>query len=146
MNILAEWSGSWSDLSFQWTGDGSAASFLVMGVVLVLFLMLIITMMQLVQPYMRANLAGVHVSMIDMIGMRLRRVKPSRVINAKIAAQRAGIDVSLNDLEAHLLAGGDPGRVVGQLMRAKSANVPMTWQHAAGCDLAGLDPMRAANR
>src|SRR5699024_5890754 len=56
--------------------------------------------------------AGVKVGLFTLVGMRLRRVIPSRVINPLIRAYKAGLDVKTNQLESHYLAGGNVDRVV----------------------------------
>ena len=49
---------------------------------------------------------------VNLIGMRLRRVIPSKIILPLVKANKAGLDVNVNQLEAHYLAGGDVDRVV----------------------------------
>ena len=51
-------------------------------------------------------------SIVNLIGMRLRRVVPSKIILPLVKANKAGLDVNVNQLEAHYLAGGDVDRVV----------------------------------
>jgi uncharacterized protein YqfA (UPF0365 family) len=75
--------------------------------------------------------------------MRLRRVPPSTVINARISAVKAGLSIPLNDLEAHYLAGGNVVRVVNALISADKANIPLPFQRAAAIDLAGRDVLEA---
>ncbi|HLR43247.1 MAG TPA: flotillin-like FloA family protein, partial [Pseudogracilibacillus sp.] len=57
--------------------------------------------------WISALAAGVRVGLFTLVGMRLRRVVPSRVINPLIKAYKAGLDVSTNQLESHYLAGGN---------------------------------------
>lgn len=71
--------------------------------------------------WISAFAANVRVSIFTLIGMRLRRVVPSRVINPLIKATKAGINVSINKLEAHYLAGGNVDRVVNALIAAQRA-------------------------
>ena len=65
--------------------------------------------------WISAIAAGVKVSIFTLVGMRLRRVIPSRVINPMIKAHKAGLDVSINQLESHYLAGGNVDRVINAL-------------------------------
>lgn len=60
--------------------------------------------------------AGVRVSILTLIGMRLRRVIPGRIVNPLIKAHKAGLDVTINQLESHYLAGGNVDRVVNALI------------------------------
>ena len=69
-----------------------------------------------VMLWISALAAGVKVSIFTLIGMRLRRVIPSRVINPLIKAHKAGLEVHTNQLESHYLAGGNVDRVVNALI------------------------------
>ena len=51
--------------------------------------------------------SGVRVGIFTLIGMRLRRVVPARIILPLIKATKAGIALQVNQLEAHYLAGGN---------------------------------------
>jgi len=93
--------------------------------------------------WISAAAAGVRVRILTLIGMKLRRVVPSRVVNPMIKAQKAGLDVSINKLEAHYLAGGNVDRVVNALIAAQRANIPLEFERAAAIDLAGRDVLEA---
>src|SRR5690625_7551228 len=60
--------------------------------------------------WISALAAGVKVGLFTLVGMRLRRVVPSRVINPLIKAFKAGLDVDTNQLERYYTAGGKVGR------------------------------------
>lgn len=93
--------------------------------------------------WISALAAGVKVSIFTLIGMRLRRVIPSRVVNPLIKAHKAGIDVTINQLESHYLAGGNVDRVVNALIAAHRANIDLTFERCAAIDLAGRDVLEA---
>ena len=93
--------------------------------------------------WISAFAANVHVGIFTLIGMRLRRVVPSRIVNPMIKATKAGIIVSINKLEAHYLAGGNVDRVVNALIAAQRANIPLEFERAAAIDLAGRDVLEA---
>ncbi|WP_148235938.1 flotillin-like protein FloA [Thermaerobacter marianensis] len=93
--------------------------------------------------WISALAAGVRVPIITLVGMRLRRVPPHRIINPLIKADKAGIEVSLDKLEAHYLAGGNVDRVVDALIAAQRAEIPLTFERAAAIDLAGRDVLQA---
>ena len=93
--------------------------------------------------WISAYAAGVKVGIFTLIGMRLRRVIPSRVINPMIKAVKAGLNVSINKLEAHYLAGGNVDRVINALIAAQRANIPLEFERAAAIDLAGRDVLEA---
>lgn len=87
--------------------------------------------------------AGVNVGIFNLVGMRLRRVIPSRIVNPLIKARKAGIGVSVNQLEAHHLAGGNVDRVVNALIAAERAQIELSFERAAAIDLAGRDVLQA---
>jgi uncharacterized protein YqfA (UPF0365 family) len=88
--------------------------------------------------------SGAPVGLFTLVGMRLRRVPPAIIVNARISAVKAGLpEVSINDLEAHFLAGGNVVRVVNALISADKANIKMPFQRAAAIDLAGRDVLDA---
>lgn len=87
--------------------------------------------------------AGVNVGIFNLVGMRLRRVVPSRIVNPLIKARKAGLNVTVNQLEAHYLAGGNVDRVVNALIAAQRANIDLIFERAAAIDLAGRDVLNA---
>ncbi|MGD6774485.1 MULTISPECIES: flotillin-like protein FloA [Bacillaceae] len=108
----------------------------------IIFLSVLLTFVP-VMLWISALAAGVRVSIFTLVGMRLRRVIPSRVINPLIKAHKAGLDVSTNQLESHYLAGGNVDRVVNALIAAQRANIELTFERAAAIDLAGRDVLEA---
>ena len=89
--------------------------------------------------WIRALAAGARVSLFNLVGMKLRGIKPVIIVDAKIMATKAGLTVSTNELEAHYLAGGSVGKVTRALIAADKANIPLTFQKACAIDLAGRD-------
>ncbi|MDP4836595.1 MAG: flotillin-like protein FloA [Burkholderiales bacterium] len=87
--------------------------------------------------------SGAYVGIFTLIAMRLRRVPPGTIINARISAVKAGLEISVNDLEAHFLAGGNVVRVVNAMISADKANIPLPFKRAAAIDLAGRDVLEA---
>jgi len=117
--------------------------------ILVLILIAIIVFLSLffsfvpVGLWISAAAAGVKVGILTLVGMRLRRVIPSRIVNPMIKAEKAGLNVSINKLEAHYLAGGNVDKVVNALIAAQRANIPLEFERAAAIDLAGRDVLVA---
>lgn len=93
--------------------------------------------------WISAAAAGVRVGIFTLVGMRLRRVIPSRIVNPLIKAEKAGLVVSINKLEAHYLAGGNVDKVINALIAAQRANIPLEFERAAAIDLAGRDVLQA---
>jgi uncharacterized protein YqfA (UPF0365 family) len=93
--------------------------------------------------WVTAFFAGVKVKITTLIGMRLRRVVPSRIINPMIKATKAGLDIKIDDLESHYLAGGNVNTLVDALIAAQRANIPLVFERAAAIDLAGRNVLEA---
>ncbi len=96
-----------------------------------------------VRLWIAAWSSGARVGFGELIGMRLRRVSPSAVVNPRIAAVKAGREVPTNTLESHYLAGGNVERVVTALISADKAGIQLDFQQAAAIDLAGRDVLEA---
>jgi len=93
--------------------------------------------------WISALAAGVKVRIISLIGMRLRRVPPVKIVAPLIKAVKAGLDLTVDKLEAHYLAGGNVDRVVDALIAAERANISLPFERAAAIDLAGRDVLEA---
>lgn len=93
--------------------------------------------------WISAFAAGVRVGIFTLIGMRLRRVSPARIILPLIKATKGGLDINVNQLEAHYLAGGNVDNVVNALIAAHRANMDLQFIRAAAIDLAGRDVLDA---
>lgn len=87
--------------------------------------------------------AGVNVSIFSLVGMRLRRVKPDKIIKPLIKGTKAGLMVTSNQLESHLLSGGRVDNVVDALIAAHRANLELSFERAAAIDLAGRNVFEA---
>src|SRR5687767_8363352 len=96
-----------------------------------------------VRLWIEAISAGVDVGIMDLIGMRLRKVTPQGVVRPLVTAVKAGLNLTTRQLEAHYLAGGHVDRVVRALISADKANLGMTFEQAAAIDLAGRDVLEA---
>lgn len=87
--------------------------------------------------------SGVYIGLTTLIGMRLRRITPARIVNPLIKARKAGLNVDISQLETHYLAGGNVDRVVDALIAAQRANIDLVFERAAAIDLAGRDVLEA---
>lgn len=116
--------------------------FLLMVVAVVVFLLLFFYFIP-VALWIAALAARVRIGIGEMVGMRLRRVPPSVIVNSQINASKAGVDIPTTFLEAHFLAGGNVSKVVGALIAADKAGITLTPERAAAIDLAGRDVFEA---
>ncbi|HEX4124146.1 MAG TPA: flotillin-like protein FloA [Tepidisphaeraceae bacterium] len=109
---------------------------------LALFIGLMI-LLQFSGLYIRATVSGAHVGFRDLVGMRLRKVPSTIIVNSRIQAARAGIKVTTSEMESHVLAGGNVQRVINAMIAANKANIDLPWQTATAIDLAGRDILDA---
>ena len=94
--------------------------------------------------WINAVVSGVHISLVQLFLMRIRKVPPAKIVNCMIEAHKAGlIEVQRDGLEAHYLAGGHIERVVHALVSANKAGIDLSFQMATAIDLAGRDVFEA---
>jgi len=115
---------------------------LAIALVIIILVMLFFTFVP-VGLWITAFFSGVKVKITTLIGMRLRRVVPSRIVNPMIKATKAGLDINIDELEAHYLAGGNVNTLVDALIAAQRANIPLVFERAAAIDLAGRNVLEA---
>ena len=118
------------------------ASLLVI-VFLVLVLLIVFFSFVPVGLWISARASGVKVSIGSLVGMRIRRITPSKLVYPRIKATKAGLDVTLSKMEAHYLAGGNIDRVINALIAAQRADIPLEFEQACAIDLAGRDVLQA---
>ncbi|MBR4904129.1 MAG: flotillin-like protein FloA [Selenomonadaceae bacterium] len=113
--------------------------FIVMGIILAAIFLHFVP----IGLWISALAADVHVGIFTLIGMRMRRVPPAKIVMPLIKANKAGLDVNVNQLEAHYLAGGNVDRVVDALIAAQRAQIVLPFERSAAIDLAGRDVLEA---
>ncbi len=114
---------------------------LILGI-LVLFIVMFLIFVP-VGLWISAIASGVRVGILDLVGMKLRRVVPSQIVLPLIKATKAGLNLTSNQLEAHLLAGGHVDGIVNALIAAERAGISLTFEQASAIDLAGRDVFEA---
>ncbi|MDT8717721.1 flotillin-like protein FloA [Clostridium sp. 19966] len=118
------------------------ASLLIIVIAVVCFIALFLTFIP-VGLWISSLAANVQVSIFNLVGMRLRRVIPSRIVLPLIKSTKAGMGLTVNQLEAHYLAGGNVDNVVNALIAAHRAQIDLKFEKAAAIDLAGRDVLDA---
>ncbi len=93
--------------------------------------------------WISAIASGVKISIFSLIGMKIRRVSPRKIVAPMIKATKAGIKVRSNELEAHFLAGGNVDSVVNALIAAERAGMDLSLEKASAIDLAGRNVFEA---
>lgn len=114
----------------------------VIGVGVLIFLTLLFSFIP-VGLWITAYFSGVKIGLFTLVGMRLRKVTPSRIVRPMIKATKAGIHIDVDKLEAHYLAGGNVNTVVDALIAAQRANIDLPFERATAIDLAGRNVLEA---
>lgn len=113
--------------------DGNMA--MILGIIAVVFVVVCVFLSFVpLGLWISALSSGVHVSMGALIGMKIRHIKPHRLVQPLIKANKAGLGLNISQLETHFLAGGNVDRVT---------NIPMAFEKACAIDLAGRDVFEA---
>jgi uncharacterized protein YqfA (UPF0365 family) len=120
-------------------------SILVVGIVIaaIVVLVLLAFIAKFFSLWLQALFSKAGVSIFQLIGMRLRKVPPQIIVEARILSCKAGIPVDTNLLEAHYMSGGAVLRVVQALIAANKANIDLNFKQAAAIDLAGRNVLEA---
>lgn len=114
----------------------------VLGLVFVFFILAI----NFGRLYVMAWFARARVTMSELIGMWMRGVNATVIVNTKIQALKAGLsDITTDDLENHYLARGRVPNVVMALISAQRATIPLDFRTACAIDLAGRDIVDAVH-
>ena len=115
---------------------------IIIAIIIIVALLLLFSFVP-VGLWISAIAAGVKVSIATLVGMRLRRVSPRKVIGPLIKAHKAGLNLTTNQLESHYLAGGNVDRVVDANIAAQRADINLPFERGAAIDLAGRDVLEA---
>ncbi|HED53090.1 MAG TPA: UPF0365 family protein, partial [Phycisphaerales bacterium] len=127
------------------TALGGVNKVLVAVIIIVIIILLVILFVvgQFISLYVRALFAKAPVGILEMVGMRLRKVDIRTVVGSRIRAVRAGVPISTAQLETHILAGGRVSNVVLALISSRKAKIDLDWDTACAIDLAGRDILDA---
>ena len=118
---------------------------LIIGIIIaaILALVLLAFIAKFFSLWLQALFSKAGVSIFQLIGMRLRKVPPQTIVEARILSCKAGIPVDTNLLEAHYMSGGQVLRVVQALIAANKANIQLNFKDATAIDLAGRNVLEA---
>src|SRR5277367_4691821 len=70
-------------------------------VIVIIFLVLFAVFFQFIELYVQAMSSGARVSLLELIGMRLRKVNAVVIVRSRIQALRAGLQVTQAEMESH---------------------------------------------
>ncbi len=109
---------------------------------LVVFVLLVI-FLKFFKLWIQSYFSNANISLFELVGMWLRKVNATEIVQSKIAMVQANLPAETKDLEAHYLAGGNVGPVARALIAADRARIPLDFKTAASIDLAGRDVLDA---
>ncbi len=115
---------------------------IIVAVVVIVLILVFFTVIP-VGMWISAIASGVKISIFSLVGMKIRRVKPAKIVGPMIKATKAGLEVKTNELEAHYLAGGNVDNVINALIAAERAGMSLSFEQASAIDLAGRDVFQA---
>ena len=125
----------------DWTS--SLVIIIIIAVIVILFIGIVVLPFAFL--WLQALLSGAKVRLLDLIGMRFRRVDSRVIVINRINAVKAGLDIPTAILEAHYLAGGNVTKVVRSVIAANKAGIHLTTERAMAIDLAGRDVLEAVH-
>lgn len=115
----------------------------IVAIAAILGLIFLVIFLSFFKLWIRAWSSGAKVSLSALLGMWIRKVNPTVIVDSRIMAYKAGMTLTTEILEAHYLAGGNVVRVVRALIAANKANIPLDFKRATAIDLAGRDILDA---
>lgn len=116
-----------------------------LGVVGIGSLIILLMAFSAIKLWFQAVVSGAAISLVRIVMMPWRQIKPSLIVNNYIFAKKAGLNITVEDLETHFLAQGHVTRVVQSLVAASKANIQLGFNQATAIDLAGRDILDAIN-
>jgi uncharacterized protein YqfA (UPF0365 family) len=122
--------------------DIDPATIVVIVLLLVVFVLLVI-FLKFFKLWVQSYFSNADISLFELVGMWLRKVSATVIVQSKVALVQANLPVETKDLEAHYLAGGNVESVARALIAADRARIPLDFKTAAGIDLAGRDVLDA---
>ncbi|MFZ4431481.1 MAG: flotillin-like protein FloA [Phycisphaerales bacterium] len=133
--------------SAQFGGGGASGTFvwIIVGIVVLVGFFVFIFLLQFLSLYVQALTSNASVGLLDMVGMKLRKVDIRTVVINRIRAVKSGMEIPTNALETHYLAGGRVSNVVSALIAARGARIELPWATATAIDLAGRDILEAVH-
>jgi uncharacterized protein YqfA (UPF0365 family) len=114
---------------------------LIVGAVVVL--VFLVVLLKFFKLWIQAYFSKADVSLFSLVGMWLRKVNATVIVNSKIMAVQAGLKVDTTALEALYLAGGHVPNVIRAMVAADRAGIPLDFKTASGIDLAGRNVFEA---
>ncbi len=109
---------------------------LIVFLVIVLIISLVIFWMfaSLFQLWLQATMCGAKVSLLNLVGMKLRRSDCKHVVNMICMAKQCGLDIRNDYIESAIIQGADVQTALITLQRAKEREIELSWEDAISED------------
>src|SRR5436190_9442750 len=112
-------------------------------IILIFVGILMVVFFSFLRLWVQCFLTGAQISILDLIGMKLRNVDYAMIARQKIALVRANVKIPTRELEDHYLARGNVPKTATAVIAAHKAGMDLPWRGAAAIDLAGRDILDA---
>ena len=116
---------------------------IVAAIAVLFFLVFLFVFFSFIRLWIQALLTRADISIFNLVGMKLRNVNYTMIVQQKIALVQAGVRVTTEDLESHFLARGNVPKTATAVIAAHKAGLELPWKTAAAIDLAGRDVLEA---
>jgi uncharacterized protein YqfA (UPF0365 family) len=116
---------------------------IIVAVLLIVGVIVAIIFFSFIRLWVQCLLTGAQISILDLVGMKLRNVDYAMIVRQKIALVQANVKVGTRDLEAHYLSRGNVPKTATAVIAAHKAGMDLPWHVAAAIDLAGRDVLDA---
>lgn len=107
--------------------------------ILALVLIVLLWVMIIFRPWLKALLSGIRITHAQMILMRIRSSPVNFLINEMVRARKGGVVINRDDIEACHLSGGNVKNVIDGLIFAKAHDYKLTTKEALKLDLQKRD-------
>lgn len=127
------------------SGIPAALVWLLVAIAVIVGLVLFVFLLQFAGLWVQAYTSNAKVGLLEMVGMKLRKVDIRAVVINRIRAIKSGMDIPTAALETHYLAGGRVSNVISAMIAARGARIELPWSTATAIDLAGRDILDAVH-
>ena len=108
------------------------AIFIIAGIMLLIVLSAFVSMSK---PWVQAYMSGAPISILELFGMNLRRVKTNIVVPCRIMACQAGYPLSIQELEKAYLSGANVVLVTRAYVEAKKQGKEFSFEELVDANL-----------
>ncbi|OAI40014.1 hypothetical protein AYO40_00980, partial [Planctomycetaceae bacterium SCGC AG-212-D15] len=112
-------------------------------IILIVAVVSLVILFGFVRLWVQCVLTGAGIGILDLMGMKLRKVDYAMIVRQKIALVQSNVTETTHELEAHFLSRGNVPKTATAVIAAQKAGIDLPWRTAAAIDLAGRDILDA---